>query len=107
MESRAPLRAARDIFDDLGAVPWGDRTRRELRAAGESSVDRRPDVLDRLTSQEVEIVKLAAAGLTNREIGLQLYLSHRTVASHLYRAFPKLGITSRAALSSILQATGT
>lgn len=102
VESRVPLRAARVIFDDLGAVAWIDRTRRELRAAGESSPDRRTDVLDRLTPQEVEIVKLAASGLTNREIGLQLYLSHRTVGSHLYRAFPKLGITSRAELSSIL-----
>ncbi len=104
VESRAPLRAARDMFDGLGAAAWSDRTRRELRAAGESSADRPTDVLERLTPQEIEIVKLAASGLTNREIGLQLYLSHRTVGSHLYRAFPKLGITSRAELGSILEA---
>jgi DNA-binding CsgD family transcriptional regulator len=104
VESRIPLRAARDTFDRLGATVWADRTRRELRASGESSGDRRPDVLDRLTPQEVEIVKLAASGLANREIGLRLYLSHRTVASHLYRAFPKLGITSRSELSSIVSA---
>jgi DNA-binding NarL/FixJ family response regulator len=45
---------------------------------------------------------MAAEGLTNREIGQQLYLSHRTVGSHLYRLFPKLGITSRAQLGSVL-----
>jgi DNA-binding CsgD family transcriptional regulator len=45
-----------------------------------------------------EIVRLAAAGLTNKQIGERLYLSHRTVAAHLYQAFPKLGVTSRAAL---------
>jgi DNA-binding CsgD family transcriptional regulator len=107
VESRVPLRASRDLFDELGAVTWGDRARRELRAAGESSADRPTDVLDQLTPQEVEIVRLAASGLTNREIGLQLYLSHRTVASHLYRAFPKLGIASRAELRSIVPSTAS
>jgi DNA-binding CsgD family transcriptional regulator len=58
--------------------------------------------LEQLTAQEAEIVRLAAAGLTNREIGQQLFLSHRTVGSHLYRAFPKLGITSRVELARLL-----
>ena len=53
----------------------------------------------RLSRREVEVVRLVADGLTNREIGQKLYLSHRTVSSHLYRVFPKLGITSRAQLS--------
>ena len=51
-----------------------------------------------LTPQERQIAELAAAGLTNKEIGQQLFLSHRTVSGHLHRVFPKLGITSRAAL---------
>jgi DNA-binding NarL/FixJ family response regulator len=55
-----------------------------------------------LTTQEYEIAELAAAGLTNRQIGEQLFLSHRTVSTHLYRIFPKLGITSRAALRDAL-----
>jgi DNA-binding CsgD family transcriptional regulator len=101
-ESRAPLRAARDAFDALGVGPWGERARQELRASGESSRRRTPDTLDELTPQELQIVQMAAGGLSNREIGQRLYLSHRTVESHLYRVFPKLGVTSRAQLSGVL-----
>jgi len=50
-----------------------------------------------LTPQQREIAMLAAAGLTNKQIGERLFLSHRTVGTHLYQLFPKLGITSRAA----------
>jgi DNA-binding NarL/FixJ family response regulator len=57
---------------------------------------------DRLTPQELQIAQMAAGGLTNREIGEKLYLSHRTIGSHLYRIFPKLDITSRAQLASRL-----
>jgi DNA-binding NarL/FixJ family response regulator len=56
-----------------------------------------------LTPQELQIAQMAADGLTNREIGQKLYLSHRTVSSHLYRLFPKLGITSRAELRYVLE----
>ena len=55
-----------------------------------------------LTPQQREIATLAAAGLTNKQIGERLYLSHRTVATHLYQIFPKLGVTSRAALRDAL-----
>jgi DNA-binding CsgD family transcriptional regulator len=101
-DSRTHLRAARDAFDALGTTPWSDRARRELRASGESSRRRTPDTVDQLTPQELQITQLAAAGLSNREIGQRLYLSHRTVESHLYRVYPKLGITSRAQLPSVL-----
>jgi DNA-binding CsgD family transcriptional regulator/tetratricopeptide (TPR) repeat protein len=101
-ESRAPLRAARDACDALSAIPWGERARQELRATGESSRRRTTDIVEQLTAQELEIVRLAARGMTNREIGQQLYLSHRTIGSHLYHAFPKLGITSRGELSQVL-----
>ncbi len=57
-----------------------------------------------LSAQEWQIAQLAASGLSNREIGHQLYLSHRTVASHLYRIFPKLGITSRNHLHAYIKA---
>ena len=97
-DSRAPLRAAREAFDALGAVRWGERARQELRASGETSRRRTPDAWDELTPQELQIAQLAAAGLTNREIGERLYLSHRTIGSHLYRIFPKLGVTSRSEL---------
>jgi DNA-binding CsgD family transcriptional regulator len=97
-DSRAPLRAAREAFDALGAARWGERARQELRASGETSRRRTPEAWDELTPQELQIAQMAAAGLTNREIGERLYLSHRTIGSHLYRIFPKLGVTSRAEL---------
>jgi len=100
--SRAPLRAARETFDALGLVPWSERARRQLRATGETSRPRTPQARDQLTPQELQIVQLAAEGMSNREIGQRLYLSHRTVSSHLYRVFPKLGITSRAELPGAL-----
>ncbi|MDH6493124.1 LuxR family transcriptional regulator [Streptomyces sp. SAI-127] len=104
VESRDHLRAARDMFDALGAIPWGEKARRELRAAGEASRRRAPDARDQLTAHELQIVQLAADGLTNREIGQRLYLSHRTVSSHLHRIFPKLGVVSRAELRTVVSA---
>jgi DNA-binding CsgD family transcriptional regulator len=101
-DSRPPLRAAKDTFDALGADAWAERARRELRAAGERSGQPAPRALDLLAPQELQIARLAADGLSNREIGQQLYLSHRTVSNHLYRIFPKLGITSRAELAAVV-----
>jgi DNA-binding CsgD family transcriptional regulator len=101
-ESRAHLRAARETFDALGTIPWSERARQELRASGETSRRRTQDARDQLTPQELQIAQLAADGLTNREIGERLYLSHRTISSHLHRIFPKVGVTSRAALRAAL-----
>jgi DNA-binding NarL/FixJ family response regulator len=61
--------------------------------------------LDVLAPQELQIARLAAEGLSNREIGQQLYLSHRTVRNHLYRIFLKLGVTSRAELGAVVSGT--
>ena len=63
-----------------------------------------PRALDLLAPQELQIARLAAEGLSNREIGQQLYLSHRTISNHLYRIFPKLGITSRVELAAVVGA---
>jgi DNA-binding CsgD family transcriptional regulator len=104
-DSRAVLRAARDTFDAMGCGPWGEQARRELRASGERSRRPVPEARDELTAQELQIAQLAAEGLSNREIGQRLYLSHRTISTHLYRVFPKLGITSRAELSAALRRT--
>ena len=101
-ESRAPLRTARDAFDALGAGPWGERARQELRASGEASRPRPHEMRDRLTPQELQIAQMAAEGFSNREIGDRLFLSHRTVGSHLYRIFPKLGVTARSELRDAL-----
>jgi DNA-binding NarL/FixJ family response regulator len=80
------------------------RASRPSRPSGESSRRRNPAARDELTAQELQIAQLAAEGHSNREIGQQLYLSHRTVGTHLYRIFPKLGITARGELSSALAA---
>jgi len=101
-ESREPLRDARDAFDAMGCTAWSDQARRELRASGESSRRRDSAAWDQLTAQEWQIAQLAAQGLSNREIAQRLYLSHRTISTHLYRLFPKLGITSRSELASAL-----
>ncbi|MGW4799410.1 LuxR C-terminal-related transcriptional regulator, partial [Nonomuraea sp. NPDC004297] len=101
-DAREPLAAAVDAFGRLGAVPWADRARKELRASGQPT---RPDAARTpLTPQELEIAQLAASGLTNKQIGERLYLSHRTVGAHLYQVYPKLGITTRAALRDALSA---
>jgi DNA-binding CsgD family transcriptional regulator len=104
-ESRTVLRAARDTFDALGCATWGEQARRDLRASGERSRRRTPEARDDLTAQELQIARLAAQGLSNREIGQRLFLSHRTISTHLYRVFPKLGITSRAGLAAALSHT--
>jgi DNA-binding NarL/FixJ family response regulator len=104
-DSQAPLRAARETFDALGVIPWSERARQELRASGETSRSRGSEARDKLTPQELQIVQMAAEGLTNREIGQKLYLSHRTVSSHLYRIFPKLGVSSRSELGAVLRAS--
>jgi DNA-binding CsgD family transcriptional regulator len=101
-DARSPLRAARDSFDVLGVRPWGERAREQLRAAGETSRRYTPDALEQLTPQELQIVQMAAEGLSNRQVGQRLYLSHRTVESHLHRVFPKLGISSRNQLAEAL-----
>ncbi|MEV6338506.1 LuxR family transcriptional regulator [Nocardia vinacea] len=107
VESRTHLRTAREVFDALGFAAWSERARVELRSAGESSPNRDPDARERLTPHELSIAQLAAQGLTNREIGQRLYLSHRTVSTHLHRIFPKLGISSRGDLAALLSQADT
>jgi DNA-binding CsgD family transcriptional regulator/tetratricopeptide (TPR) repeat protein len=101
-EARSPLRTARQICEAHGLLPWAERARQELRATGDVSEAPGAQQWAALSPQELQIAQLAAEGLSNREIGQRLYLSHRTVGSHLYRIFPKLGISSRAQLRSAL-----
>jgi DNA-binding CsgD family transcriptional regulator len=103
--ARPLLGAALDVFERLGARPWTERARAELRAAGVtpgSAPSTSLDALAELTAQQLQIARLAAAGLTDREIGERIFLSPRTVGFHLYRIFPTLGITSRAQLRDAL-----
>jgi len=101
-QARQQLRAALSTFQHLQARPWADRAGHELRATGlavgpVSEVSRTS-----LTGQEFQIATLAAAGLSNKQIAERLQLSPRTVSAHLYRIFPKLGVTARAALRDAL-----
>lgn len=97
-DARRELGAALDAFEALGATSWADRTRRELRASGEHRRAQTPEARDDLTAQERQIAALAAEGRTNREIGALLFLSPRTIETHLGRVFRKLGIVDRTAL---------
>jgi DNA-binding CsgD family transcriptional regulator len=101
-QSRLHLNEALQTFERLGAKPWSNRAANELRASGQASQPVREPHHEPLTPQERGIAELAATGLTNKEIGQQLSLSHRTISGHLHRLFPKLGITSRAALRDAL-----
>ena len=104
VDSRVPLRLALATFDLIGARSWADQARAELRASGERMAAQEPGAAAAtLSAQELQIARLAAEGLSNREIGERLYLSPRTVGSHLYRIFPKLDITSRAQLAGRLE----
>lgn len=102
IDAREALTLAAEAFEALGARPWADRARTELRAAG-AGVKRSGDDTVVLSAQEGTIAELAAAGHSNKQIAAQLYLSPRTVGSHLYRIFPKLGVTSRAGLGQALR----
>jgi ATP/maltotriose-dependent transcriptional regulator MalT len=100
-EARPQLRAALDGFDVLGAAGWAERARSALRSVGESAPVHGSSLAALLTPQELQVATLAARGLSNKEIGAQLFLSPRTVGYHLYRLFPKLGIASRAELRNL------
>lgn len=97
------LSDARQAFRAAGAQPWAERAEEELAATGVRSPKLPRDATGRqgipLTPQEYQIARMAATGMTNREIADHLHLSHRTVSAHLHRVFPKLGISARRQLS--------
>ncbi len=101
VDARRELGAALDAFERLRAESWARRARRELRASGARRRAHTPEARDDLTPQERQIAALAAEGRTNREIGALLFLSPRTIETHLGRVFKKLGISDRSALPAI------
>ncbi|RKQ84855.1 regulatory LuxR family protein [Solirubrobacter pauli] len=105
VDAREQLRVAREAFLAMGAEGFVERTRRELLATGEKVRARRDDTRDDLTPQEQHIARLARDGLSNPEIGAELFLSPRTVEWHLKKVFSKLGISSRRALRDALPLT--
>jgi DNA-binding CsgD family transcriptional regulator len=100
-EAREQLRSALETFEHLGAAPWAERARAELRATGETARKRDVSTVDQLTPQELQISRFVAEGLTNKEIAAQLFLSPRTIDAHLRNVFSKLGITSRTQLARV------
>ena len=98
------MRSAIDGFARVDAKRWAERARVELRATGETARRRTPDAVTQLTPQELQIARLVAEGLTNKDVATQLYLSPRTVDAHLRGVFAKLGITSRRELPTVLPA---
>jgi DNA-binding CsgD family transcriptional regulator len=95
VDARAQLRTAHAMFGEIGMEAFAERARRELVATGEKARKRTSETRDRLTAQEEQIARLARAGLSNPEIGAQLFISARTVEWHLRKVFVKLGVTSR------------
>jgi DNA-binding CsgD family transcriptional regulator len=102
VRAREQLHRALETFDRLGAQPWAERVRAELRASGERLRRGHAGPVDELTSQELQIALLVAEGRTNREAGAQLFLSPKTVEWHLGRVYGKLGVRSRTELSRVL-----
>jgi DNA-binding CsgD family transcriptional regulator len=102
VDARAQLRAAHDLFETIGMEAFAERARGELLATGERVRKRDAETRDELTPQERQIARFARDGLSNPEIGAQLFLSPRTVEWHLRKVFAKLGIHSRHQLASAL-----
>ncbi len=108
-DAKPVLTEALGTFRRLGARSWAQRAQAELRACGVAvtGAPGEPDALAELTPQQRQIVRLASDGLTDREIGDRLFLSPRTVSSHLYRSYPKLGVASRHQLRDVIALTST
>jgi DNA-binding NarL/FixJ family response regulator len=101
VDAREQLRAAYEVFSDIGGEGFAERARHELLATGETARSRTDDTREVLTPQEAHIARLARDGLSNPEIGAQLFISPRTVQYHLRKVFLKLDITSRNQLARI------
>jgi DNA-binding CsgD family transcriptional regulator len=106
LDARQQLRTAYDMFDAIGMEAFAERARRELQATGEKARKRNAGTREELTPQEEQIARLARDGLSNPEIGAQLFVSARTVEWHLRNVFTKLGITSRRQLQTALPEDG-
>ena len=107
IDARTQLRRAHELFVAIGMEAFAERARGELLATGERVRKRTVETRDELTPQEQQIARLARDGLSNPEIGAQLFLSPRTVEWHLRKVYPKLGISSRRDLRTALTEAGT
>jgi ATP/maltotriose-dependent transcriptional regulator MalT len=107
LDAREQLRTAHDMFGSMGTAAFAERAERELLATGETARKRTVETRDQLTAQEAQIARLARDGLSNPEIGSQLFISPRTVEYHLHKVFGKLNIASRNELSRVLPSDTT
>ncbi len=101
-DARQRLRSALETFEGLGAAPWAERARSELRASGERARKRDPSAAENLTAQELQVALVVVGGATNREAAARLFLSPKTIEFHLSNAYRKLGVRSRAQLTRLL-----
>jgi DNA-binding CsgD family transcriptional regulator len=101
-DARAPLRSALETFEQLGAGPWAERARHELAATGETVRPRDAVAADGLTSTELQVALLVGKGATNKEAGAALFLSPKTIETHLGRVYRKLSVRSRTELAHVL-----
>jgi len=105
-EAREPLREALTTFERLGAASWSERARSELAATGETVRRRDPYAAEQLTSQELQVALVVARGATNKEAGAALFLSPKTIETHLGRVYRKLNVRSRTELAHLLSREG-
>jgi DNA-binding CsgD family transcriptional regulator len=105
VEARKQLRTAYEMLSEMGVEAFAERARRELAATGETARKRSDETRDELTAQEAQIARLARDGLSNPEIGAELFISPRTVKYHLRKVFTKLDINSRHELLTALPET--
>jgi len=103
-DARLRLNGALQVFDRLGAAPWADRARSELRASGQAVLTPDQRAEDALTPQELQVAAIVAGGATNKEAAAALFLSVKTIEFHLGHVYRKLGIRSRTELSRIVNA---
>ena len=101
-DARGPLRSALETFERLGATPWAERARAELAACGETVQRGEPGAADELTPQELQVALIVARGATNKEAGAALFLSPKTIETHLGRVYRKLGVRTRTELAALL-----
>ena len=102
LDAREQLRHAHKLFMEFGMQAFAERARVELSATGEQARKRRPETIDQITPQELQIARMARDGLSNPEIGARLFISRRTVKYHLQKVFTKLEIRSRSELARVL-----
>jgi DNA-binding CsgD family transcriptional regulator len=104
--ARGQLRSALAAFEQVGATTWAERARTELRASGDRARRREPSTRGDLTPQELKVAGLVCEGLTNREIAERLFLSPKTIETHLVHIFQKLHVRSRIELALTLARSG-